>query len=105
MEDGFVMADIGIATLALTQGFAQFQAHLPKLSEIRKADPANDPEFTADVRMGEVAAFIGTMGIGVIVSSLTGDPLPTYISLIVCALLIGLYESVLRSYRPLERTA
>lgn len=99
------MADVGVAAIALTQGYAQFQAFLPKLSDIRKADPVNDPEFAADVRIGEVAAFVGTMGVGVIVSSLSGDPTPTYVSLVVSVLLILLYESVLRSARPMERIA
>ena len=99
------MPDIGIATLALTQSYSQFQAYLPKLQDIRKADPISDPEFAADVRIGEIAALIGSLGIGVIVSSLTNDPLPAYVSVITSLLLISLYEYVLRANRPMERTA
>lgn len=98
------MADVGVAAIALTQGYAQFQAFLPKIADIRKIDAVNDPEAVADVRIGEVAAFIGTMGVGVIVSSLSGDPMPTYVSLIVSVLLIGMYESILRANRPLENS-
>lgn len=99
------MADIGIAAIALTQSMAQFQAYMPKLSEIRRADPQADADMVGDVRIGEVAAFVGSIGVGVIVSSLTGDPTPAYVSVAVCLILIALYESVLRSHRPLEGMA
>jgi hypothetical protein len=99
------MADIGIATLALTQSYAQFQAYMPKLQDIRKTDPIENPEFAADVRIGEIAALIGSLGVGVIASSLTGDPLPAYVSLATSLMLIALYEYVLRAHHPMERTA
>lgn len=91
------MADVGVAALALTQSYGQFQAYLPKLSDIRKADPKTDLEMVADVRIGELAAFVGSLGVGIIVSSLSGDPTPAYVSVVVSLILIALYESVLRS--------
>lgn len=94
-------AEIGVATLALTQGFAQFQVFLPKLSEVRRATIDTHPDIAADVRVGEIAAVAGTMGVGIIASSLSGSPLPAYTSLIVCALMVCIYESVLRSH-PVE---
>lgn len=99
------MADMGVAAIALTQSFAQFQAYMPKISEIRKADPTVDFDLVGDVRIGEIAAFVGSVGVGVIVSSITGDPVPAYVSVTVCIILIALYESVLRSIRPMERPA
>lgn len=93
------MADVGVAAIALTQSYAQFQAFMPKLSDIRRADPNVDFDIVGDVRIGELAAFIGSLGVGVIVSSLAGTPLPAYVSVIVCGLLIALYESVLRTTR------
>lgn len=99
------MADVGVAAIALTQSFAQFQAYMPKLSEVRRADPSVDTDIVGDVRMGEIAAFVGSIGVGVIVASLTGDPTPAYVSVTVCLILIGLYESILRARNPLEGRA
>jgi hypothetical protein len=66
----------GPAMLSVTSGMQAFQGLLPKISDIRKADPQNNPDIAADVRMGEVAAGTLTMGIGLIASSLTQSPLP-----------------------------
>jgi hypothetical protein len=99
------MADMGVAAIALTQSFAQFQTYMPKISDIRKADPKVDFDLVGDVRIGEIAAFVGSVGVGVIVSSITNDPVPAYVSVAVCLILIALYESVLRSIRPMENPA
>lgn len=88
-------AAIGVATLSITQGFAQFNVFLPRLSEVRKAVPGDD--VAADVRVGELAAIAGTMGVGIMVSSLTGHKLPALVSVFVCVLMVGIYESVLRT--------
>jgi len=90
----------GPATLALTLGFTAFQTYLPKLSEVRRATPETHPDVAADVRVGEIAASVVTIGAGLIASSLTGSPLPTFISAIVILVLIGLYESTLQAKNP-----
>lgn len=92
----------GPATLAMSQGISAFMTFVPNISEIRKADPVNNPDIAADVRMGEIAAATLTMGVGLIASSLTGSPAPTVISLIVCVILIALFESVLKADHPME---
>lgn len=94
-----------MAVLALTQGFAQFNGMLPKITDVRKIDVQMDASEVADVRTAELAAFAGTLGVGVIVSSLSGSPLPAYVSLITAVFLIALYESVLRADRPMEAKA
>lgn len=86
-------AAIGVATLAITQGYAQFNVFLPKLSDVRRAAPGDG--VGADVRVGELAAVAGTMGVGIIVSSLAGSKVPAFVSLLVCALMVGIYETVL----------
>lgn len=96
---------IGPTSLAITQAVGSFNAFLPSLAEIRKNDPASNPEFTADVRMGEVAAVSITLGVGVIVSSLTGSSAPAVVALIASLGLIVLYETTLRAERPLESKA
>lgn len=92
----------GPATLAVTQGITAFNSMLPKISEVRKNHPADNPDFAADVRMGEIAASALTLGVGCIASSLTGSPAPTIVAALTCLVLIILYESTLRANRPLE---
>jgi hypothetical protein len=96
---------IGPTTLAISQAVGSFTTFLPSLAEIRKNDPVHNPEFTADVRVGEVAAVAVTMGVGVIVSSLTGSNAPAFVALIACLGLIVIYESTLRADRPMEAKA
>lgn len=93
----------GPATLGITQGVTAFNVFLPKFTDIRKADPANNPEFAADVRMGEVAAATVTIGIGMIASSITGSSVPTVTAVVVVLMLVVLYESTLKANRPFER--
>lgn len=88
---------IGPTTLGLTQSLSLFQGFLPKFSDIRKEDPTNNPDFVKDVRMGELAAAMLTIGIGAVMSSLTGTPYPAIISLISALGLIVLYETALQS--------
>lgn len=92
----------GPAMLSVTTGVQAFQSLLPKLSEVRKADPVQNPDIAADVRMGEVGAATLTMGVGLIASSLTKSPLPAVTGLIMTFILIAVYESALRSNKPFE---
>jgi hypothetical protein len=52
--------------------------------------------------MGEIAAVTVSMGIGLISSSLTGSPIPAVITLLVCIILVTLYECTLNTNRPFE---
>jgi hypothetical protein len=88
---------IGPTTMGLTQSISLFQGFLPKFNDIRKEDPTHNPDFVQDVRMGELAAALLTLGIGAVMSSLTGTPYPALISLVSCLGLIALYETALRS--------
>lgn len=90
---------IGPATLAISTGVSLFQGLLPPLTEIRKKDPANDPEFAADVRMGEFGAVAILLGIGAISGSMVGTPAPFTVAIVVGALLVALYEWTLRGRR------
>jgi hypothetical protein len=84
------------ALLAMTQAIAAFTTFLPPLAEVRKKT-ADDPLFAADVRVGELAAASLTIGVGAIVSGLTGSNAPMVVSIITAAGLVVLYESTLRS--------
>lgn len=92
----------GPASLSMTQGFSAFNAFLPKLTDIRKTMPSENPDFAADVRLGEAAAASLTIGMGLIASSLTQSPVPAIVALLMAIGLVVLYESVLRADRPME---
>lgn len=94
---------IGPSTLAISQAVGSFNAFLPKLADIRKANPEHDPSFAADVRTGELAAVALTVGVGAIVSSLTNSPVPVTVGVITALGLVILYETTLKADRPMER--
>lgn len=93
---------IGPTTMGLTQSISLFQGFLPRFNDIRKENPVKNPDFVNDVRMGELAAALLTIGVGAIMSSLTGTPYPALISLISALGLIALYESALRANAVME---
>lgn len=93
---------LGPAALSISQGVSAFQFFLPKLSDVRKTNPAVDLDMVGDVRLGEVAAATLCIGIGAIVSSLTGSPVPAVVALIMVGILICVYETALRADRPME---
>lgn len=87
---------LGPTSLAITQGVGAFMAFLPRLSDVRKAS-LSDVDMVGDVRLGEIAATALTVGMGAIVSSLTGSPVPTVIAVLVCAILVCIYETALQT--------
>lgn len=98
------MADaitLSVTTMAVTSSLGAFYQMLPPISEIRKRS-ADDPEFAADVRMGEVMASAIAIGIGGIASSLSGSSTPALVSIAFAASLVFLYEMTLRTERPME---
>jgi Na+/glutamate symporter len=97
------MADMGVASLALGQAVGAFQTYLPKLQDVRKTDANANPEFVADVRIGEIAAITVAVGTGAILSSLSKSPVPAVVAALVCGVMLCLYETTLQSDRPLER--
>lgn len=88
---------IGPATLAITQSFTAFNALLPKFGDIHDKHPSTSPAFADEVRMGEIAASALSIGIGLIVSSLTRSSVPVTVSVIMALGLVTMYEKVLRS--------
>lgn len=80
---------------------------MPPLEDIRRKSPEADPEFSADVRTGELVGSVVIVGLGVIASAIVGAPYPLIVSLTVTALLVFLYEYTLthRTFSPLRRVA
>lgn len=95
------MADVlGPASLALSSSIGSFQFFLPRLSDVRKADPTIDVDIVGDVRLGEVAAIAMCTAIGAIGSSLSGSVVPMVVASLVSIILVAVYESALRGDRP-----
>lgn len=90
---------LGAATIALGQTVGAFQFFLPRLSDVRKAGP-DDADMIGDVRMGEVAAGALCLGIGAMVSSLSGSSVPVVVSLLTAVAMVCVYESALRGNKP-----
>lgn len=88
--------DVGIAALALTQTVAAFQGFLPPLVEVRRSH-ATDVEAIQDVRIGEFASAGLAIGVGLTLTSLTGNITPALIAGLTAVGLIVLYETALRS--------
>lgn len=93
---------ISVSMLAVGQGIAVFNTMMPPITEIRKRTPDTDPEFAADVRVAEIVGSVITLGIGLIMSSLSQSSLPALVAIMVAAGLTITYECVLRSWRPME---
>lgn len=92
---------LGPATLGVGQTIGAFQFFLPKLSDVRKAT-MDDVDMVGDVRMGEVAALTVCLGVGAIVSSMTGSVVPIAASAVMAMVLICIYETTLKADRPWE---
>jgi len=86
---------VGLATLSMTQSLTLFQQFLPRFQEISAADPAEDMGMVRDVRMGELAAVVTTLGIGGMTSALSGSSTPAVVAAITAGGLILLYEYAL----------
>lgn len=83
---------LGPASITIGTATSAFMGFLPKFSEVRRAEP-DDEGMTKDIRLGQVAACSVAIGTGVIVSSITGSPVPAVVAIIMCALLIWCYQN------------
>ena len=89
---------ITAATLSLGQTVVAYTHFMPPIAEVRKS--SGDPDMYGDVRMGQVAAGVLSLGIGFILSSMTASNLPVVVSLLVAGVFAALYEIALRGQRP-----
>lgn len=87
---------LGPASLAVGQAVGSFSVFLPRFTDVRQSAP-HDKTMVRDVRLGEVAAVAMSLGIGVILSSLSGEPAPAIVALVMALIVVVLYEQALRS--------
>lgn len=86
-------AELGTSTLAISQSVIAFTAFLPNFVEVGRQDKDS---IAGEVRLGETAAVVIALSIGSLLSWLSGSYVPLYISAVMCAILIGMYETALR---------
>lgn len=96
--DGAVMA---AATISLGQSVSAYSFFLPPLREVRKSSPA-EPGMRGDVRMGQMAAGVVSVSVGIMLSVLSSSRIPLIVAIIM-ALVVGmLYETALNGERLFE---
>lgn len=83
---------LGPASISIGTATSAFMGFLPSFSEIRRAD-ANDESMAKDIRLGIVAAVTVAMGTGLIISNVSGSPVPAVAAGVMCLILAGCYQS------------
>lgn len=83
---------LGPASISIGTATSAFMGFLPKFSDVRRADPKDDG-MAKDIRLGQIAACAVAMGTGIIISSLSGSPVPALVAALMCALLVWCYEN------------
>jgi hypothetical protein len=87
---------LGPSSIAISSATSAFMGFLPKFQDVRRAE-ANDDGMRKDIKLGMIAAVSVSMGIGIIVSNLTGSPYPAIVTFLMCLVLAGCYQAALRS--------
>jgi hypothetical protein len=88
------MADSGAvaaSTIAIGQTVTAYQFFLPRLSDVRRAD-SGEPEVRGDVVMGQLAAGALSIGVGAMISWLTGSAIPVMIALFTAGIIAAIYH-------------
>lgn len=82
---------VAASTVALGQTVGAYQFFLPRLSDVRKADPA-DPSMRGDVVLGQIAAGSLALSIGMVFTILTGSRVPIFVAGIAAFVIAGVYH-------------
>lgn len=83
---------LGPASISIGTATSAFMGFLPKFSDVRRAEP-DDEGMTKDIRLGQIAASSVAIGTGVIVSSITGSPVPAFVAVLMCVILVWCYQN------------
>lgn len=86
-------AEIGSASLSITQAVISFSAFLPNFVEVGRS---NKDEISGEVRLGELAATAIALSIGALLSWLSGSTVPFGIAGFMSFVLVAMYEVALR---------
>lgn len=93
------MADTGaalaVSSIAIGQTVSAYQFFLPPLREVRQAGD-DDTTVRSDVYMGQMAAGSVSIGVGVLLSFLTGSKLPAFVSAFIALIIAGIYHYAMK---------
>ena len=87
---------LAVSSIAIGQTVTAYQFFLPRLSEVREAGP-NDVNMCRNVYMGQVAAAAVSVGVGTLLSVLTGSKIPVFTSVFIALIIAGIYHYAMRS--------
>jgi hypothetical protein len=79
------------ATIGIGQTVVCYQFFLPRLSEVRRADPG-EPGMRGDVLLGQAAAGAVSLAVAGLLAWLTGSAVPVYATLFVALVIAGFYQ-------------
>jgi len=86
----------GVSTIAIGQTVVAYQFLMPRLSEVRRADP-DDPDMRGDVFWGQIGAAALTLTVGFMLMSLTESRVPMYTAVFIAMVLAAVYHFAWRS--------
>jgi hypothetical protein len=94
MDNGTTVA---VSAVVIGQTVTAYQFLLPSLSEVRRAHagPHGNRDIVSDVYMGQAAAGALSIGVGVMLSTLTGTRFPVYTAVFIAAIIGGMYHLAL----------
>lgn len=87
-------ATLSVSTLALGQTFVVYQFFMPPIREVRRAS-ASDSDMRTDVLLGQVAAGLSTIAVGVMLGALAGSGMPVYVSVFIALVVGAVYQYAL----------
>lgn len=82
---------ITASTVSIGQTVYAYSFFLPKISEVRRAEPT-DTYMRSDVLIGQIAAGSVSMAVGTLLSWMTGNPLPVYTTLFIAIVIAVIYQ-------------
>lgn len=89
-------AAAGISVTVTSMMMSGFTAFLPTLREVRQGSK-DDPKMVNDVRYGQFAAGVLAVGIGALMSYLSGSATPLYVAFFTTMIFAMIYELALRN--------
>lgn len=85
---------IGAASLSIPLTITSYQFFLPRLSEVRRAEP-DDKHMRGDVYLGQVAAGATSVSVGMMMTVLTGSKVPLWTSVFIALIIAAMYQYAL----------
>lgn len=82
-------SDTALAITAVGQTMMAYQFFLPPFNAARRGTTDADQ---ADVHLGLIAATTVSLGVAVMLSSISGNRTPLYASLLIAVIIAGVYE-------------